>query len=144
MHLIVYTSVYSYDSEQIDKDLASICASAQANNPSTGITGMLFYHGKRFLQIIEGEKPALNTLMERLAQDPRHSQIERLIDEPVIKRRLGQWNMETLNLSKDEKLTEQELTMIRDAYTNNLVVDTQVVSDFYRAMLNSRALASAS
>jgi hypothetical protein len=55
MHLIVYTSTLT-DPDNINTILTDIVVQSKKNNPRLGITGLLFYHNQRFLQIIEGKQ----------------------------------------------------------------------------------------
>lgn len=86
MHLIVYTSKYTGLEEEIDSVLNNICLLSKRNNFKHDITGVLFYHNKRFLQIIEGNIDPLEKLMTILEHDARHKNIERLIDSSIPKR----------------------------------------------------------
>ena len=140
MHLIVYTSEYVSGDEDVSKDLSEITAKAKQKNPASGITGLLFYHNGRFLQFIEGEKQALDELMSILDGDPRHKNIEIIINQAISKRSLAQWNMDTFNLSESEKIELDELKAIRDAYKRNLVVESEILASFYKTMLKSHML----
>ena len=137
MHLIVYTSELAGqgDINSILKDIVSV---SKQKNPEHDITGLLFYHNQRFLQIIEGEQGELENLMAVLEQDTRHKNIERIIDRDIRKRGFGQWNMDSINLSDTDTIDPEELKKIRDAYTRNLIVDSETVANFYRQMLESR------
>jgi len=142
MHIIVYSSEYTADNESIDNVLADIVTTAKANNPERGISGLLFYHNNRFLQIIEGEKDALEQLMSILENDNRHTKIERIMDQAIKKRGFEKWNMDVLNLPGDESIAVEELESIRDAYTKNLEVDSELLAYFYKTFLESRVMAT--
>ena len=81
-------------------DLDAILASSKRNNEVAAITGFLLYNGRNFLQLIEGDEPALMTLMRCLVRDPRHSGIVRLHDEPIAARDCPEWAMHRLRLSE--------------------------------------------
>ena len=55
-----------------------IVAAARRNNPAFGITGALLFDGERFCQLIEGDEPAVRTLMDNIARDPRHTEVRLL------------------------------------------------------------------
>lgn len=58
--------------------MKEIVDAARRNNPAFGITGALLFDGERFCQLIEGEEPAVRTLMDNIAQDPRHTDVKLL------------------------------------------------------------------
>lgn len=53
-------------------DIARAC---ERNNPPEGITGALYFDGRQFLQLIEGDMPALDGLLATLRRDTRHTQL---------------------------------------------------------------------
>lgn len=63
------------------------------NNSRKGISGLLIYTGNHFAQVIEGPEPAIGEVMERIAQDPRHTRMRRLAVKPVTTRSFGGWAM---------------------------------------------------
>lgn len=140
MHLIVYTSEFTGDRSIIAEELTSITSAARKNNPSLEITGALFFHQGKFLQLIEGNKDNLEKLMDRISTDPRHNKINRLIDHPIEERKLPDWNMDSLDLDTQVTLDDHELKLLTEVYTSNLVVNTDAVLHFYKSMLKNRML----
>ena len=51
---------------------------ARRNNPVYRVTGALLFDGERFCQLIEGDEPAVSTLMHNIARDPRHTDVRLL------------------------------------------------------------------
>lgn len=77
-----------------DSDFNSIYQSARHLNALDGVTGVLVYNGRHFLQIIEGAESAIDELLERLRNDPRHSNI-RICDQRFVEARsFPNWSME--------------------------------------------------
>lgn len=98
MRRIVYISTASgLSADQIGE----LVESAQRNNAGREITGFLIYNGRNFLQMIEGPKAALMSLMSTLARDPRHSGMLTLIDEPIEDRSCPEWSMHRMQLPFD-------------------------------------------
>lgn len=58
--------------------MKEVVAAARRNNPTLGITGALLFDGERFCQLIEGEEPAVRTLMDTILRDPRHTDVKPL------------------------------------------------------------------
>lgn len=57
-----------------------IVAVARRHNPAHGITGALMFDGERFSQLIEGPAEAIHELMQRITQDPRHTDLRVLFN----------------------------------------------------------------
>lgn len=77
-----------------DGDFNSIYQSARHLNALDGVTGVLVFNGCHFLQIIEGAETAIDALLERLLNDPRHSEL-RICDQRFVEERsFPNWSME--------------------------------------------------
>ncbi len=74
-------------------DPATILAASRRNNARDGITGLLFFNGKRFLQAIEGEEAAVATTFARIQADGRHYGLVVLSNREVAAREFGEWAM---------------------------------------------------
>jgi len=135
MHLIIYTSKFVGRAEDIDDVLADIVIRSEINNLEFGITGLLFYHNGRFMQVLEGERDSLEGLMSILEKDSRHEDIQRIVDQTIKKRAFKDWSMDSLNLSEDATVDPDELIRIRDAYKKHLLVDSKLMVELYKAML---------
>ena len=135
MHLIIYTSKYVGREEDIDDVLADIVKRSKINNLEFDITGLLFYHNGRFIQVLEGDRDSLEGLMSILEKDVRHQNIQRIVDQTIKKRAFKEWNMDSLNLSEDATIDPDELIRIRDAYKKHLLVDSKLMVELYKAML---------
>lgn len=141
MHLIVYTSEFTLEESEAESVLTDIASKAKLNNPLMEITGLLFYHNRRFVQIIEGEKNSLEDLMSILDEDRRHKNVERIIDQETHKRGFKQWNMDTFNLSSSDIIKPEELKKITHAYKKNLQMDSEMLSSIYKTLLKTHGLA---
>ena len=139
MHLIIYTSRYTGETSQIADDLRTITQTAKHNNPSLNITGLLFYHNQQFLQIIEGEQPDLEGLMDVVTADPRHKEVIRIVDQEVPERGFNDWNMDSFNLSDQQQLSPDQLKAIKELYSQNFAMQSDTVVDFYKSMLGDDA-----
>ena len=140
MYLIVYTSELSKPDVDIDTALKDIVEIAKVKNTKANITGLLFYHNSRFLQFIEGSKDELEKLMLRISADSRHTNIVRIVDEPVCVRSFSGWAMDSFNLNSDDVLSVEELNAVRDVYKKNVNVISNVLAMFYKQMLAHNAL----
>jgi hypothetical protein len=84
----------------------SILATAQAHNPANGITGALCQGQCLFLQVLEGERSAVNRLFGRIVLDRRHRDVELLQMEEITERRFGQWSMAYVDLSSLDPMVQ--------------------------------------
>ena len=74
-------------------DPATILAASRRNNARDRITGLLFFNGKRFLQVLEGEEAIVDTTFRRIQQDDRHYGLVVLSNREVAVREFGEWAM---------------------------------------------------
>ena len=74
---MLYTIIYISRATDCvsEESLQDILKASRHNNPSTGVSGMLLYKDGEFMQALEGEQEAVLKLMNRIAGDPRHSDI---------------------------------------------------------------------
>lgn len=112
MHLktLTYTSRDRLDLSA--RDLADIHGSARHFNALDGITGLLMFDGTRFLQILEGSEDAIDSLVERLRRDSRHSAFEIRDERFVGHRSFPEWSMELVNVSAGYLQARPELESI--------------------------------
>ena len=82
-------------------EVGAIHQTARHLNVLDGVTGLLVYNGREFLQVIEGAESAIDDLMRRLLADPRHSALT-VEDERFIEpREFPQWAMEFVRVDVD-------------------------------------------
>ena len=85
----------------IDQDeLISILRKSKTNNPAIGVTGVLCFSEGIFLQALEGGRSSVNKLYQRIASDPRHTDVELLCYEEIGERRFAGWSMGQVNVSR--------------------------------------------
>lgn len=88
----------------IDAQVRQIAAASAGRNHAAGITGALLHVDDQFIQVLEGEPLAVETLFERICCDFNHSHI-RLIDLVPVKERLfGEWGMAVLSAQHETQL----------------------------------------
>lgn len=94
---LTYTSHASLDLTA--GDLEDIHRTARETNALDGITGLLVFNGTHFLQVIEGDADAIDSLVERLRRDPRHHGLEIREEGTPAERSFPSWSMELLRVS---------------------------------------------
>jgi Sensors of blue-light using FAD len=99
-----YQVIYSSESAmpmQMD-DLEDILESARECNADAGITGALVYVDGFFLQILEGDGPAVRALMGRIAQDVRHETVTVLKEGEIPAAIFSEWKMAYVSATAEQ------------------------------------------
>lgn len=92
MYQIVYTSTASQDFPAAE--LKKLLVRARLRNKEAGVTGMLVFHDRTFLQALEGHQRAVTDIFLRIEKDPRHRDIAVLHrGAGPIGRAFGDWSM---------------------------------------------------
>lgn len=91
LYEIIYTSLATRD--LTPEELAQLLDKARTFNASQGITGMMIYHRREFMQLLEGEQEAVQSLYDRIADDSRHQQLRKIWDGPIRERGFSDWGM---------------------------------------------------
>jgi len=83
-------------------ELGAILKTSKEKNPAAGITGVLCYcpTSNIFLQLLEGGRSAVSALYNRIAQDPRHTEVVLLSYEEIGERHFSSWSMGQVNMSR--------------------------------------------
>ncbi len=74
-------------------ELHELALAAQSRNRNEAITGLVLYDDDRFFQWLEGPTDSLERIMRSIYNDPRHTDIEVLHNQPIAERVFGDWNM---------------------------------------------------
>ena len=85
---------------------ASLLENSRLSNKKSEITGVLCQGSGIYMQVLEGERTAVNALYSRIIADTRHHQVELLSFEEVDQRRYGQWSMALVQLSVDDPMVQ--------------------------------------
>jgi hypothetical protein len=74
-------------------ELDPMLSAWRRRNAEHAITGVILVHRDSVFQVLEGFPDVVQTLYAAIAQDLRHHQVEKLIDEPIAQRSFGDWSM---------------------------------------------------
>ena len=89
---LVYCSRARIDTASLQA-ISELLGVSRRNNARDGLTGALAVNDGWFLQVVEGSATALDRLLRRLAEDPRHTDLEVLSRRPVSGRLFPDWSM---------------------------------------------------
>jgi len=75
------------------RDIRAILEHSRRRNRMLDVTGCLTCTGRHFAQVIEGRPEAVGELVERIAADPRHEGLRRVLDRAIPTRQYPMWSM---------------------------------------------------
>jgi hypothetical protein len=132
MHRIIYLSsgIKIFSDEEIN-DLLKV---SRNNNEKNGITGLLLYSDGNFMQILEGEKEAVESTYNKILNDKRHRNIILISKEPIKKRNFKEWKMGFSIVDNDFLEKHPEINPFNMKKT--LKIDA-IISVFIDTFLNS-------
>ena len=84
------------------EDLEDILEQAQGRNAENQITGALVYVDGSFLQILEGEKESVETLMQVISRDLRHETIAILQSGEIPCAAFTNWKMAYVSATPEQ------------------------------------------
>mgnify|MGYP000033456128 CR=1 FL=1 len=99
LHAIAYAS--QAHAELRTTDLDRLLADATAFNRVAGVTGVLMFDGRRFLQYLEGPEDGIDSVFPRIANARSHGQLQLLCRAPVAQRAFPRWSMGTRRIDPD-------------------------------------------
>ena len=91
MHQLTYISTATR--KILPADIDGILASSRRKNEPAGISGLLLFDGRRFLQALEGDEAQIGATFERIKTDDRHRAIVMLSNRVIAARQFGAWAM---------------------------------------------------
>jgi hypothetical protein len=89
---LVYMS-NSSENFYIEADIDNILRKASGFNTSHNITGLLIYKGGVFVQLLEGSKVEIESLIEKIATDKRHENLKVIYEGTSKSRIFNDWTM---------------------------------------------------
>ena len=104
----ISTPTRAFSSEEL-KELLNSC---RRYNRANGVTGMLLYYNSIFLQVLEGEEDEIDSLLERIRQDGRHTDLKLLRRREIAQREFPDWSMAFKRLTGEHFSAIPELSMV--------------------------------
>ena len=92
-------------------DHEQILEASRRNNGKAGVTGILAFGAREFLQCLEGSREAVNATYARILGDPRHQDVQLIDCREIDQRWFGDWGMHGLPPSR---LTRQRVLRYSD------------------------------
>ncbi|MCR9178625.1 BLUF domain-containing protein [Erythrobacter sanguineus] len=114
------------------EEVDSILATSARNNPARGITGLLLFNGRNFLQLLEGAEGEVNALMETITADPRHSGVSVLDRRGIHARTCPDWAMKRVMIAESiasrREMLESDLPEGLDPEVRKMIVNFAVLN----------------
>lgn len=93
MEQIIYISTSRAPVRPSDQEVQHILSVSRRNNARDGLSGLLVVGGRRFLQVLEGPKEALDRTFNRIRADDRHFAVVEITRRTVEQRGFPEWDM---------------------------------------------------
>ena len=136
MHLIFYSSKSTMADDEVEENLAAIVESCTRHNKADGVTGVLFYENRYFVQALEGEEAAVRETFDRVKRDTRHTDVKLLVDEPIEERSFPDWAMDTFFVRHPELVDSDMIALIHKIYERSFPINTKDLVDFHKKMVD--------
>ncbi|WNM58090.1 BLUF domain-containing protein [Candidatus Nitrospira allomarina] len=107
-------------------DLEDILKTARENNARLGITGMLLYGNKTFIQILEGEEGVVDELVKTIKRDPRHTNFQIVKKKPIDQHEYADWSMGFKRVSGEDFEAVKGLKDFEEKNFNTTFLGSQV------------------
>ena len=83
------------------EEIEALAEQCVRNNVKHELTGILMTSGSLFFQVLEGPTAAVDSMFKRIREDPRHTHVIVLAEEPEVHERLfPEWAMKTISLDR--------------------------------------------
>ncbi len=86
---LLYSSEASPELDETEVD--ELIERSKESNASKGISGLLIYVNRCFLQLLEGEEDKVRDLFDRIRSDPRHSEPFVYHEQNASQKAYGSW-----------------------------------------------------
>ncbi|ANK12329.1 BLUF domain-containing protein [Erythrobacter neustonensis] len=114
------------------EEVDAILAASARNNPERGITGLLLFNGRNFLQLLEGEEREVTALMDTITADPRHSGVSVLDKRTIEARACPDWAMKRVliaeSIANRRDMLERELPEGLEPDLRKMIVNFAVLN----------------
>lgn len=124
-------------------ELEAILRTAQARNAALGLTGLLVFTGRHFMQLLEGEPDAVEAVFAAICADERHHDVAKLIAEPAQDRAFPDWSMALQTPEGAEVAPEQAFVVddatIRESLPMTMPGDLQLLFRSFNSVMEPRA-----
>ena len=126
IHQLVYISTLTGPASDREQVLADIADVSERNNPARGITGALFVSDATVVQVLEGPRHNVHSLLKTIIEDSRHENVRIVHEGTCDKAGLQDWAMAVRDVGLAGE-TAMHLNVMVDAYEKSFKFE---VNDF--------------
>jgi hypothetical protein len=94
------------------EQLETLASLSAARNRGGDIGGTLLFGRGFFLQALEGAPEEIDSVLERIRRDPRHTNLEMLVDHTVSRRSFRTWTMTPVALDSSAVWTNEHAAIV--------------------------------
>lgn len=110
-----------------DDELTQLLQAARSFNSQHGITGLLLYDGYgTFIQVLEGDEIAVKTLYQKIYDDPRHTNINRVGLHYIDQRSFPDWKMGYKTFDQSSLANASNFNQLVQGFSRQVVPDESV------------------
>ena len=100
---LIHIVYLSYSAKELSEtELNGFLATIRRKNEIQNITGLLLYNDEAFIQVIEGNRETIHQIFNLISKDSRHSNVLKLLEEPITKRAFPGWSMGFRRTNKEQ------------------------------------------
>ena len=133
MITLIYHSTSTYESSP--EELIQYLNFIRLEKLSLNVTGILLYHNREILHIIEGETEVILPLFEKVKVDIRHTNVKKLIHFAIKERAYNDWSMAFQQVSGKDMMSVKGYLNIDDNKTG--LPQTTEKSAYLLMLINS-------
>lgn len=132
---------YSKPERILTDEIENISVTSQANNYLDGITGVLFFSGDWFVQILEGGRTKLSQRFQKILADERHRHVVLVEFAAIDERSFPDWEMRYIggNPNYDQIVRRY----MPEGFDPSVVRDGRVIACLLRALVDDGAVGKA-
>jgi len=136
----IYTAMYVSEATKNinEKEIENILAFSRKHNKEYGITGYLIYSEGYFMQLLEGRRDIIESLLLKISQDKRHKNMNTIIKGVVKERIFNDWSMGYRNMDIFNEQFELEELKRKSLTLKDLSLDPKMCYAFFYSMSRNR------
>ena len=142
LQMLVYTSSYAGDQENCIAVIDEIIRTAVPQNRNRQVSGMLYFHKNRFIQVLEGQPADLQETMGLIRSARSHKDIELVSEDPIEERSFALWNMGQLNFSNCQDVDPTFFKKVVELYKTILMPRADRLIETYQLLVRDKEFAN--
>lgn len=111
---------------EVEPEVTDILAKSRANNRYNRLVGVLCFGNGYFLQCLQGDIDEINSLVEVLKKDTRHTDIKILSNKRIHQKTFSKWHMKYAGVGSDIQaiLQQHKLDSFNPYQFNDAVLES--------------------